>query len=188
MFKGLDKIFSKFKDNKKLMYAVNIFILLAIISFILKIDTSKTQAAGQEAKAPAQNQAASSDRYSDALEKRLEELILKIDGVKSVSVMIYTKNTPVLEPVYDENTSSESNIETGSDGVKKEVKRDTNQKQVKIGPNNQVVEKYYSYPEVSGVLIVVDYEGSKNIKNILMNSVKTLLNIGLNNIEIVLAD
>ncbi|HHY99949.1 MAG TPA: hypothetical protein PLV23_00240 [Sedimentibacter sp.] len=169
------------KENKKLSYAVNIFILLVIISLILKLDFSKFS---QE---PAANPAREdkSESYVQSLEKRIEEILEKIEGVLSVDVMIYTKNTPVLEPVFDENTSVETNIESMNDGSKREVNRETKQSKVVLGRDNSVIERYYQYPEISGVLLVVKYKGDKDIYGILLNSVKTLLDIKLNDIEII---
>jgi len=123
-----------------------------------------------------------------ALENKVEEIIKQINGINSVKVMLYTKNTPKLEPIYDENTTNETNIEIGSDGIKREIKRDSKQNKVVMGGNNQVVGKYYQYPEITGVLIVVDYSGEKNINTVLMNSVKTLFNIAINDIEIIKAN
>ena len=170
------------KENKKLGYAVNVFILLVIISLILKLDFSpfstKDSVSYQESEVKTES-------YVYALEKRMEEILGKIDDIKSVNVMIYTKKTPVLEPVYDENISNETNIESMSDGTKREVNRETKQQKVIMGRDNSVVERYYQYPEISGVLIVVNYSGNKDIYSILLNSVKTLLDIKLNDIEIV---
>ncbi len=190
MFKNITYFLNILKDNKKLFYAINVFILLVLISLILKFDTSKFSGKIEEVSPslkPSQ-QTESTDSYVYSLEKKMEEIIKQINGINSVKVMLYTKNTPKLEPVYDENTTSETNIEIGSDGIKREVKRDTKQNQVVMGSNNQVVEKYYQYPEITGVLIVVDYSGEKNINTILMNSVKTLFNIAVNDIEIIKAN
>lgn len=190
MFKSTRDFLNIFKENKKLFYAVNVFILLVIISLILKLDTSKFTNKNSE-ETPVLNilqKTETTDNYVYSLERRMEEIIRQIDGINSVNVMLYTKNTPMLEPIYDENTSSETSIEIGSDGIKREVKRDTKQNQVVMGNNNQVVEKYYQYPEITGVLIVVNYSGGKNINTILMNSVKTLFNIGVNDIEIIIAN
>jgi len=170
------------KENKKLGYAVNVFILIIIISLILKLDFSSFT---KEDSVGYQESEVKTESYVYALEKRIEEILGKIDDIKSVDVMIYTKKTPVLEPVYDENTSNETNIESMSDGTKREVNRETKQNKVVMGRDNSVVERYYQYPEISGVLIVVNYSGNKDIYTILMNSVKTLLDIKLNDIEIV---
>lgn len=190
MFKNITNFLNILKENKKLFYAVNAFILLVIISLILKLDTSSFTNKGSEV-APSLNiseKPETTDNYVYSMEKRMKEIISKIDGINSVDVMLYTKNTPVLEPVYDENTSNETNIEIGSDGIKREVKRDTKQNQVVMGNDNQIVEKYYQYPEITGVLIVVNYSGEKNINTVLMNSVKTLFNIQVNDIEIIIAN
>lgn len=102
------------KENKKLSYAVNVFILLVIISLILKLDFSK---ASQETVSYQENEV-KTESYVYALEKRIEEILGKIDNVNSVDVMIYTKRTPELQPVYDENSTNETNNETTSDGTK----------------------------------------------------------------------
>ena len=169
------------KENKKLSYAVNVFILLVIISLILKLDFSKDSQDSMSY----QESKVKTESYVYALEKRMEEILSKIDDINSVDVMIYTKQTPILEPVYDENISNETNIESMSDGTKREVNRETKQNKVILGRDNSVVERYYQYPEISGVLVVVNYSGNKDIYSILINSVKTLLDIKLNDIEII---
>ncbi len=185
----MNNFLNMFKDNKNLKYAVNIFILLVIVSLILKLDTSKiTDTTTKIVTGGNDKQETTTESYVYSLEKRLEEILDKIENVNNVDVMIYTKKTPELKPIYDENTSNETNVETGGDGTKREVKRETKQNQVILGGDNQVVEKYYEYPEISGVLVVANYTGNKDIYTILMNCVKTLLDINLNDIEIVLSN
>ncbi|MGD9570090.1 MAG: hypothetical protein AB7V48_17570 [Sedimentibacter sp.] len=184
----MNNFLNMFKENKNLKYAVNIFILLVIVSLILKLDTSKITDATPNIVKNSNNNQQSEENYVYSLEKRLEEILGKIENMEKVDVMIYTKNTPELKPVYDENTSNETNIEINGDGTKREVKRETKQNQVILGGDNQVVEKYYQYPEISGVLVVAKYNGNKEIYTILMNCVKTLLDINLNDIEIVLSN
>lgn len=170
------------KENKKISYAFNVFILIVIISLILKLDFSQFS---KEDSVGYQESEVKTESYVYTLEKRMEEILGQISDIKSVDVMIYTKKTPVLEPVYDENISNETNIESMSDGTKREVNRETKQNKVILGRDNSVVERFYQYPEISGVLVVVNYNGNKDIYSILMNSVRTLLDIKLNDIEIV---
>lgn len=185
----MNNFFKMFKENRNLKYAVNILIILVIISLILNLDTSKiTGETSKITKSYPDTKEITTDSYVQSLEKRLEEILGKIKDMESVDVMIYTKNTPEMEPVYDENISNETNIEVGSDGTKREVNRETKQNQVILGNDNSVVERYYQYPEISGVLVVANYTGSKDIYTILMNCVKTLLDINLNEIEIILSE
>lgn len=185
----MNNLINMFKDNKNLKYAVNIFILLVIVSLILKLDTSSFIGSDKAQPVIKDNGSNSTqDVYVSSLEKRIEDILSKIENIDQVDVMIYTKSTPELNPVYDESFSNETNIEVGGDGTKREIKRETKENQVILGSNNQVVEKYYQYPEISGVLVVANYSGNKDIYTILMNSVKTLLDININDIEIVLSN
>ncbi|MDW5300326.1 MAG: hypothetical protein SA378_09335 [Sedimentibacter sp.] len=185
----MNNFLKMFKENKNLKYAVNIFIILVIISLVLNFNTSKISSKTSEiSKSYQDTNEVATDSYVQSLEKRLEEILGKIENMESVDVMIYTKNTPEMEPIYDENISNETNIEVGSDGTKREVMRETKQNQVILSTNNDVVERYYQYPEISGVLVVADYTGSKDIYTTLMNCVKTLLDINLNEIEIILSE
>lgn len=185
----MSNFLNMFKDNKNLKYAVNIFILLVIISLILKLDTTSITGPKTPSSSLINNEKSemTTESYVYSLEKRIEEILNKIENVDNVDVMIYTKNTPEMKPVLDENISTETNIEVGSDGTKREVKRETIQNQV-IQSNNQVVSKYYKYPEISGVLVVANYSGNKDIYAILINCVKTLLDININDIEVVLSN
>ncbi|HBV67357.1 MAG TPA: hypothetical protein DEF04_03615 [Clostridiales bacterium] len=184
----MNNFFNMLKDNKNLKYAINIFILLIIISLILKFDiTGKTDAVSRDFAIGSKENSETASDYVDSLEKRIESILGKIENIERVDVMIYTKNTPELKPVYNENTSNETNVETGGDGLKREVKRETKQNQVVLGSDSRVVEKYYQYPEISGVLVVAKYTGNKDIYAVLMNCVKTLLDININDIEIVLS-
>ncbi|HCX61519.1 MAG TPA: hypothetical protein DHU59_03670 [Clostridiales bacterium] len=185
----MNNLLNMFKENKNLKYAVNIFILLVIISLILKFDTSViTGTETDNITDKMDKKEMTTDDYVFSLEERLEKILGKIENMQSVDVMIYTKKTPEMKPVYDENISNESNIEAVSDGTKREVKRETKQTQVILGGNNQVVERLYEYPEISGVLVVAKYNGDKDIYTTLMNCVKTLLDININDIEVILSN
>jgi len=188
MFKKSEEFLNILKTNKKLFWTFSLFIVLVIISLLLKFDTTKSSNNISIKTDNKDDNNSSYDNYIYSLENKLENIIGEIDGITSVKTMIYTKNSPKLEPIYNENTNTESNIETGTDGIKRETRRDTTQKQVETKDNEVVLEKYYEYPEISGVLIVVDYTGSQNIYKILINSVKVLLDVDLNNIEIIVSN
>jgi len=190
MFKKAEDFLNILKTNKKLLYTFCFFILLIVVALMLKTDIlsndtpeiSKLSEAGGD-KAGGYNY----DEYVSSLEKKLESIISEIDGIEKVKTMVYTKYSPKLEPIFNENTNTESNIETGSDGIRREQKRDNIQKNVEAKDSKSVLEKYYEYPDISGVLIVVNYSGNQNIYKILINSVKVLLDIELNNIEIIVS-
>jgi stage III sporulation protein AG len=191
MFKNVNNFLNILKTNKKLLYTFCFFILLVVVALMLKIDilpSGSPASTKQAALGVNIDDGNNYDEYVASLEKKLESIISEIEGVEKVKTMIYTKNSAKLEPVFNENTNTESNIETGSDGVRREQKRDNLQKQVEVKDSKSILEKYYEYPDISGVLIVVDYSGDQNIYKILINSVKVLLDIELNNIEIIVSN
>lgn len=190
MFKKTENFLNILKTNKKLLYTFCFFILLVVVALMLKTDflSNDTPVSSKLSDVGVNNESGNNyDEYVSSLEKKLENIISEIEGVEKVKTMIYTKNSAKLEPIFNENTNTESNIETGSDGVRREQKRDNLQKQVEVKDSKSILEKYYEYPDISGVLIVVDYSGDQNIYKILINSVKVLLDIELNNIEIIVS-
>lgn len=190
MFKKAENFLNILKTNKKLLYTFSFFILLVVVALMLKTDflSNNTLESSKLTDVGVNNEGGYNyDEYVSSLEKKLENIISEIEGVEKVKTMVYTKNSAKLEPIFNENTNTESNIETGSDGVRREQKRDNLQKQVEVKDSKNILEKYYEYPDISGVLIVVDYSGDQNIYKILINSVKVLLDIELNNIEIIVS-
>ncbi len=190
MFKKAEDFLNILKTNKKLLYTFCFFILLVVLALLLKTDILSNTSANNVKPTDVgvyKENTDNFDAYVTSLEKKLESIISEINGVKKVKTMIYTKYSAKLEPVFNESTNTETSVETGSDGIKREQKRDNIQKQVEVKDSQNVIEKYYEYPDITGVLIVVEYSGDQNIYKILINSVKVLLDIELNNIEIIVS-
>lgn len=187
MFKSFNDIVSTIKSNKKLFYAINLLLILIVISLILKEPTKEKSI--DEFNNLVKSDTNDTSDYTSDLEIKLESILIEIKGVNYVKVMIYTKNTPKLIPLYDENLDNESNIEIGSDGFKREMIKENSQKDTLLNKDgSKVFEKYYEYPEITGILVVADYSDNEKIKRDILNAVKTLLNTNLNRIEVVAAE
>ncbi len=188
MFKSFNDVVSTIKSNKKLFYAINLLLILIVISLLLKQPTKKNSIESYDNSVKLQKTNDISGYTSD-LENKLESILIKIKGVNYVKVMIYTKNTPKLIPLYDENNDNESNIEIGNDGFKREIIKESSQKETLLNnEKSKVFEKYYEYPEITGILVVADYSDNEKIKKDILDAVKTLLNTNLNRIEVVAAE
>lgn len=187
MFKKTSEFLNILKTNKKLFYTFSLFVILVILLIVLKIDLGKDIDKGSIKTDIKTDNNIECDNYTDMLEKKLEDIIKKIDGIDSVSAMVYTKNSCKLEPLYDESTNVETSSDSGSSNNNKVSNRSSIQKQIKVDRNNEALKKYYEYPDITGVLIVVSYTGNDNIYGILMNSVKILLDIEINDIEIIVS-
>lgn len=188
MFKSFNDVVSTIKNNKKLFYAINLLLILIVISLLLKQPTKENSIENYDNSVKLQNTNDISG-YTIDLENKLESILIKIKGVNYVKVMIYTKNTPKLIPLYDENNDNESNIEIGNDGFKREIIKESSQKETLLNnEKSKVFEKYYEYPEITGILVVADYSDNEKIKKDILDAVKTLLNTNLNRIEVVAAE
>lgn len=114
-------------------------------------------------------------------EKRLEKILAKVSGVKSVTVLISYNNNGTTEALTEEKTvlkNSKSLNEINN------VETQTEKKPVFDG-NKNIVAKTQYMPEVKGVCIF--YSGSKDeeTENKLYRAVKGALGVELHKVEVI---
>lgn len=186
--KNFSDFTKKIKSNKKLFYAINFLLILIVLSQILKPQSSDKLIV-QNKNTTEESSVLNTSDYIKNLEIKLEEILININGINQVKVMIYAKSTPKLIPLYDENLNNESNIEINEDGSKREILNESVQKKILINNDKtKVFEQYYEYPEIEGILVVADYEGNEKTKKYIIDSVKTLLHLKINKIEVIAAE
>ena len=146
----LSKIRDKLKTSPKLVIYL-IATLICIVLLLLMNSQSENKAVSDDVSAITPN-----SQYKDALEKELEEIITKIDGVGKVTVMLTVDSTYSYEYVSDtKNNESETVI---------------------IGNKEALISKI-SNPKISGVLVVCSGGDSVKVKEKIINSVATVLDI-----------
>lgn len=146
----LSKIRDKLKTSPKLVIYL-IATLICIVLLLLMNSQSESKAVSDDVSAITPN-----SQYKDALEKELEEIITKIDGVGKVTVMLTVDSTYSYEYVSDtKNNESETVI---------------------IGNKEALISKI-SNPKISGVLVVCSGGDSVKVKEKIINSVATVLDI-----------
>ncbi len=146
----LSKIRDKLKTSPKLVIYL-IATLICIVLLLLMNSQSESKAVSDDVSAITPN-----SQYKDALEKELEEIIAKIDGVGKVTVMLTVDSTYSYEYVSDtKNNESETVI---------------------IGNKEALISKI-SNPKISGVLVVCSGGDSVKVKEKIINSVATVLDI-----------
>lgn len=146
----LSKIRDKLKSSPKLVtYSVVALVCIALL--LLMNSSSDISSKTEEASTIAPN-----TQYKETLEKELEDIISKIDGVGKVTVMLTVESTYSYEYVSD---TKENESET-----------------VIIGNKEALISKI-SNPKISGVLVVCSGGDSAKIKERITESVSTVLNI-----------
>jgi len=128
------------------------------------------------------------EQYENDLEKRLKELLEKIDGVGAVEVMVTIKNTKekvvLTENPYNKSSLSETDSEGGS-RVSQEESKDSNTVYVTDDNGNTVPYVINEImPEIEGVAIVAKGGDSLVVKEKIINVVKSLFDVDANKISI----
>lgn len=129
----MEKLKKLFKDkNRKIenlvAFLVILVITLIIINNIIKEDNKKetrNHADAQLASTTAQNLDTSTD-----LEKRLEVILSKIEGVGEVSVLLTYSESSTVVPMYNESSSKSVTEETDTSGGVRTIQSEDNERSV----------------------------------------------------------
>lgn len=123
--------------------------------------------------------------YSTYLEKKLVNILSKINGVGNVNVMVTLENS--VEKIAATNTTktTEETLENDSEGGTREIHREdmTTQVMTKGNDDSLMIVKEIK-PTVQGVIVVAEGADDPILKEILYEAVKTALGIQANKVEV----
>ena len=152
----ISKIREKIKSSPKIITYITIVVIC--IALLLIMNSSFEETSEEE-----ETLTLGDTAYKDQLEKELESIISKIEGVGKVTVMLTVESTYSYEYVKD---YSDDEIET-----------------VIVGNKEALISKI-SNPTVSGVLVVCSGGDSVSVKEKIINAVATVLDIPLNRVYV----
>ncbi len=144
----MEKLKKMLKDkNKKIenlvVFLVILVITLIIINKIIKEDEPKATPNYSNAELAS---VSSSSVGSDDLEKRLENILSKIDGVGEVSVLVtYSQSSQVI-PMYNESNRKSITEETDTSGGTRTIESEDNEKSVVTGSDSNPVTRKNHQP------------------------------------------
>ena len=173
------KIPEKFLKKDKLI----LVFLVGVLLLVIKLPTKK------ETKSESATKTVTTERtttdYADKIEKSLEELLSKVNGVGKVSAAVTVVNTGE-SILYTENDSSYQKLEETDGSGGNRVSQENTLKQSVIYSDNgyspYVVDSMM--PQIQGVVIVA--EGADNIEIVseITDAVNALLGIPVNRIKV----
>ncbi|NLZ55024.1 MAG: stage III sporulation protein AG [Thermoanaerobacteraceae bacterium] len=125
--------------------------------------------------------------YDTRLEKELAELLCQVKGVGNVDVMITLEDEILIEPAFNTiNTEKTSEEKDNEGGVRTITEKQTNQQVVLLRRNGEedamVLKK--TTPKIKGVLIISDGASAANIREKIIKSTATLLDIPIYKISV----
>lgn len=177
----------KFNFNSKL--AVNLIIIFAVgICFILIADFYNDLNIGAPAGQSNENKGAAESQISTEksgdvaeLEKRLTDILGKIQNAGKVTVMITLKTGTEIIPAKDESISDKTTNENDTEGGTRTINEKNTSDQIVFmndqgGTSKPLVLKEVN-PEIKGVIIVAEGAKDPKVKLKLTEAVQTVLDV-----------
>ncbi len=178
----LRKIFEGKEKERKNALLIVFLVGLLLITFTPKLtqknDTSTILA-------PQQEQLTSQGSYEQTLEQRLETILSNVQGAGEVDVMVSIKKSS--EKVVSENIEQSSNVVNEADnssGTRTTEQSTLKKSAMLLNQNETPLVLTEIMPEISGVIIVTTGAKDVYVKDALIRSVSTLLEIPSYKVEV----
>lgn len=171
-------LIDKIKSVKNIEIIVAVVLIAALILGYSLITTDKKKV--QTQKTIEQNQEMS---LTDEVEKKLADVLSKIDGAGKVEIMVTYKGST--EKVIANTKSTHSNSSNGSGSINTSTSTIT-ETPIVISSNgsSRLYVLKEIMPEVTGAIVVAEGASNARVRLELMRAVQTILDINANSIEI----
>lgn len=187
----MDEIIKKIKkhleelNNKKFINNLFIILLVSIIALIgVSIFTDKKEDEKASTKV-AVTEAVLEIDYSIYLEKKLVNILEKLQGVGEVNVMITLEDTIESIPASNTTKTTETTKEIDAEGGTREVNReDLNIQMVNRGTDGTLVVLKEVNPTVKGVVVVAEGADDGIVLERVYEAVKTVLGVNGNRVQV----
>ncbi|NLX63718.1 MAG: hypothetical protein GX022_02910 [Clostridiaceae bacterium] len=195
MFKGITGFFvrNKEKDGKRKLSTIENLILIVLIGVIIILagsylaksnDTEDTMNEGGSLPGPEKKTVQSGYSLEGQeivadIERRLSELLSKVEGAGQVSVMVYADTSSEQVPAY--NDIQDTRNDERVDGRSLEV---SETRQLALAGTDEPVILKVIIPQIKGVIVVAEGADDVLVKAQLNNAVCTLLGIPEHRVQI----
>lgn len=183
----IKKIKKHFEELNNKKFINNLFIIL-LVSIIALIGVSIFTDNKDEKKAStnvAVTEAVSEVDYSIYLEKKLVNILEKLQGVGEVNVMITLEDTIESIPASNTTKTTETTKEIDAEGGTREVNReDLNIQMVNRGTDGTIVVLKEVNPTVKGVVVVAEGADDGIVLEMVYEAVKTVLGVNGNRVQV----
>ena len=179
------------KEKKKLISLLVVGALCVVSLVALNIiqgkekvaDAQKEQNTTTKQSEEAQ-QAYSSEKEKDDLEKQLTAILKEINGSVDVSVMITYDNSEEIEPAYNSSATKETTSETDSSGGERTVETSSENKTLVTSNSSDPIVIKTKEAKIKGVLVVASGAKDAQVKQTLYEAVQTALQISGHQVEV----
>lgn len=186
----LEKIKKHLEEMNNRKFINNLFIILLISIMILIasnvfLDSNKENEEYVIDEQPKEYNYNTENDYSDYLEKKLVNILSKLNGVGKVNVMITLEDSVEKVTAANSTTTTEKSVENDSEGGTREVVREDLIVQVVTkGNDDSLMIVKEVQPTVQGVIVVADGANDPEVRETLYDAVKTVLGVKANKVQV----
>ena len=184
----LEKIKKIFQNKEKRVENLVFFLIVLIITLIVINKILETEEQTEFVKNETYVQLADVSKDSktaeSTLEKRLENILSKINGVGKVCVLVTYSESSSSLPVYNVNLSTSIIEEKDTSGGVRSTETENTQKDVVTdGSSNVVIEKT-TMPKVEGAIVTAEGASNANVKTNIISAVEAVTGIATHKIQV----
>ena len=196
-WKDLKSLIIKNEDGnqKKKIENLIIFVIILIITIIAinsiwngKNNKSTTKEENNTySKQLANSESSNSNLEENQLEKRLENILSKIEGVGKVNVMLTYSQSSEIVPVYNETSKDSSTEETDSSGGSRSIKQVDNNKEIVFqseNGQNVPITKTIVNPKIEGVIVTAQGANNANIRTNIIQAIGAVTGVATYKIQV----
>lgn len=171
-----NKFFNSFNDRKKL-----VLLIIGIIGLLMMMLSSLTNGNAKQKKSNSNDKQFSVSIYEEKLEKRLLDVVEKVDGVGKAKIMVTLENS--VEYIYaQEKREKKDRIDDYQDRIplKTQERSDKEKKLMVVDGLNgkkQALIKTELQPKVKGVVVVCQGGDNPFVNQHITNLITTVFNI-----------
>ena len=188
----IEKLKNMFNNKEKrvenlISFLIILVITLIVINKILKGDESPNEDYKNEIGvelASSENINIKENNLSNELEKRLENILTKIDGVGKVSVLLTYKESSSFVPIYNISSSTSTTQETDTSGGTRTTETENNQKDVIKDSNSNVVTEKIVMPSIEGAIVTAEGAKDATIKSNIIAAVEAVTGVANHKIQV----
>ncbi len=185
----MEKLKKIFQNKEKrvenlVVFLIILVITLLIINKILKDDEKTEDFKNTVGVELATKSTDMSNNVSNELEKRIENILTKINGVGRVSVLITYSESSAIVPLYNVNTSTSTVEETDTSGGKRTTETKTNAQDVITDGSSNVVTEKITMPKIEGAIITAEGASDSTIKSNIIAAVEAATGIATHKIQV----
>ena len=165
-------------------FLIILIITLIFINKILKDDdsTKKTDYVNETGVELASSENVKTS--SDELEKKLENILKKVNGVGNVSVLLTYSESGSVIPIYNISQSTRTTEEKDTSGGTRTIVSEDNKKDVITDSSSNIVTEKKVMPKIEGAIITAQGAKDPNIKSNIISAVEAVTGLANHKIQV----